>query len=174
MDEPLETNVWKLRGNAILWAPECLTGWCSPAQVTTVRDFLRLYDAKWAGTEARLVGGRALIVAGLEACIDAIPPSEAQRWLEERFYQATIGFQREVAQGGTEAALVFWFAKENRFEYALAQDAYQWHVSREYGTATLPLLRLLWNGSAAEAQEIRALMPDRSRRKVGLYLQRIS
>ena len=149
MDEPLETNVWKLRGNAILWAPECLTGWCSPAQVTTVRDFLRLYDAKWAGTEARLVGGRALIVAGLEACIDAIPPSEAQRWLEERFYQATIGFQREVAQGGTEAALVFWFAKENRFEYALAQDAYQWHVSREYGTATLPLPRLLWNGSAA-------------------------
>ena len=82
--------------------------------------------------------------------------------------------QREVAQGGTEAALVFWFAKENRFEYALAQDAYQWHVSREYGTATLPLPRLLWNGSAAEAQEIRALMPDRSRRKVGLYLQRIS
>ena len=174
MEKPLETDVWKVRGNAILWAPESLDAWCSPAQVTTVRDFLRLCDANWTGTEARLVGGRALVVAGMEACIDALSPSDAQRWLEGRLYQATIRFQREVAQGGTEAALVFWFTKENRFEYALAQDAYRWHVSREYGAATLPLPRLLWNGSAAEAQEIKALMPDRSRRLAGLYLQRIS
>ena len=72
MNEPLETDVWKLRGNAILWLHERLDNWCSPEQVTTVRDFLRLCDAKWAGAEAGLVGGRALVVAGLEACLDAL------------------------------------------------------------------------------------------------------
>ena len=174
MNEPLETNVWRLRGNAILWLPERLDGWCSPAQVTTVRDFLRLCDAKWAGADTRLVGGRALVVAGLEACLDALAPAEAQRWLEERLYQATISFQREVAHGGTEAALVFWFSQENRFEHLMAQDDYRWHASREYGTTTLPLLRLLWNGSAAQAQVINVLMPDRNRRAAGFYLQRIS
>ena len=57
-----------------------------------------------------------LIVAGLEGCIDALTPEEATDWLEHTMYGAVVSFQREVARGGQEAALVLWLAEKSRID----------------------------------------------------------
>jgi hypothetical protein len=75
------------------------------------------------------VNDHTLVVAGLESSLDALPPDEVTHWLEQAVYPAIISYQREVADGGNQAALVFWLVESNRLEYRTSEDAYYWCCS---------------------------------------------
>ena len=82
MGPPLEDDIWTRRGISILWDAEMLSRLCQPKQVVSVRHFLQFHSAGWPEGDLPLVNDNVLVVAGLESCIDALPPEEAVDWLE--------------------------------------------------------------------------------------------
>src|SRR5580704_15826202 len=97
MGPPLLDDIWTRRGISLLWDAETLARLCTPSQVISLRQFLQLHAAGWPEDRLSLVSDKALVVGGLESCIDALPPSEAVEWLEHSVYQALISFEREVS-----------------------------------------------------------------------------
>ncbi len=143
MAPPLEDDSWTRRGISLLWDADGLNRLCNASQVVSLRHFLRLHDAGWPEEGLQLVNDHTLVVAGLEACIDALPPDEAVAWLEGTVYPAIVSYQREVADGGSQAALVFWLVEHDRLQYRTSDDAYYWHCSGEFKHAwACPLRRI--------------------------------
>jgi hypothetical protein len=177
MQPPLiQDDLWTRRGISILWDAERLAALCQPAQVISLRQFLQLHAKGWPEAELPLVNDNALVVAGLETCIDALPPDDACQWLEKTVYQALLSYQREVAHGGEEAALILWFVDHQRLVYQTGDDTYYWHCGTEYKGRQIPLSRCLFNGAQQDLREIRVrLVGDKKADAwVGLYHPRIS
>jgi len=172
-NSPMEIDTWKRQGHSILWDVPGLTSFCKPGQAVSLRQFARLYAARWKGIDEFLVKDRALIVAGLEGSLDSLEPTKAIAWLDAEIYPAITSFQKEVAYGGSEAALIFWFADSRRFEYRQAEQAAYWKCSAAHGKHEIPIGRSLWNGSEPNSQEIREKTTGQTR-FAGYYLQRIS
>ena len=172
-NSPMEIDAWKRQGHSILWDVPGLASFCPPGKAVSLRQFTRLHASGWKGIDPLLVKDRALVVAGLEGSIDALLPSDAIEWLDHDIYPAITSFQREVAFGGSEAALIFWFADSRRFEYRQAEQAAYWKCSAAHGKHEFPIGRSLWNGSEPNSQEIREKVSGTAR-FAGYYLQRIS
>ena len=173
MSLPLEIDVWRRQGHAILWDAAELAALCDAKRPISLRQLLLLKASGWKDVDDYLLRGRALVVAGLEGALDALLPSETVDWLEQVIYPAVLSFQKAVASGGSEAALVFWFAESRRFSYRQAEQATYWQCSNAHGSVEIPLGRCLWNGSEPNSQEIR-VKSDGTARSAGYYLQRIS
>lgn len=173
MSLPLEIDVWRRQGHAILWDAAELAALCDAKRPISLRQLLLLKASGWKNVDDYLIRGRALVVAGLEGALDALLPSETIEWLEQVIYPAVLSFQKTVASGGSEAALVFWFAESRRFSYRQAEQAAYWQCSNAHGSVEIPLGRCLWNGSEPNSQEIR-VKSDGAARSAGYYLQRIS
>jgi len=171
MGPPLEDDSWTRRGISILWDADSLNTLCKARQVVSLRRFLRLHGAGWPENDLPLVNDRALVVAGLEACIDALPPAEATAWLEGTVYPAIVSFQREVADGGSQAALIFWLVEWKRLEYRTSADAWFWHCSGEYKNQQIGLGQCLFNGAQSDLKSIQAPGEKQPR---GLFHPRIS
>jgi hypothetical protein len=172
-NSPIEIDVWRRKGHSILWDGEALAGFCQPEQAISIRQFFRLGSAGWPNIDAHLVKGRALVIAGLEGCLDSLDPTAAVDWMEERIYPLIVNFQKEVGGGGGEAALIFWVAESKRFDYRQAEQAAYWKCSSAHSKQEIPLGRCLWNGSEPNSQEIRVKNGAASR-FAGYYLQRIT
>ncbi len=171
MQAPLvNDDLWTRRGITLLWNAGELNKLCQPKQVISLRKFRQLHDAGWPDAELPLVDDEALVVAGLEACIDALPPEEATAWLEETIYPAIVSYQREVAGGGGQAALVFWLVEHNRIQYRTSDDSWFWHCAGEFKKQQIPLGSCLFNGAQQDLKEIH----DLRGKKLGLYHPRIS
>lgn len=175
MRPPLEIDTWKRRGHTILWDAGSLASFCRAEQAATLRRFLRLHAAGWppAEIDALLVKGRALVVAGLDAALDAMEPDAALTWLEKTVYPAVISYEKNVADGASQAALIFWFADGRRFKHNMSELVAYWDSSLAYGQRGIPLSRGLWNGSSSSMQEIRE-GSDGKPRHVGYHVQKIS
>ena len=100
MGPPLEDDSWTRRGISILWDADCLNQLCQPQQVVSLRRLLQLHAAGWPEADLPLVNDTTFVVAGLESCVDALPPDAAEQWLEHVIYPVIISYQREVADGG--------------------------------------------------------------------------
>lgn len=176
MRPPLEIDTWKRRGHSVLWDASSLASLCPSDQAITLRQFMRLHASGWppANTDALLVKGRALIVAGLDAALDAMDPDEALTWLEKSLYPAIISFEKNVADGASQAALIFWFADVKRFSLNMSEICAHWHCSLAFGNRSIPLSRGLWNGSSVSMQEILEARADGKATHVGYYVQKIS
>ena len=171
MQPPLvNDDLWTRRGNTLLWNAGELNKLCQPKQVISLRKFRQLNDAGWPEDNLPLVDDVALVVAGLEACIDALPPEEATVWLEEKIYPAIVSYQREVAGGGGQAALVFWLVEHNRLQYRTSDDSWFWHCAGEFKKQQIPLWRCLFTGAQEDLKEIH----DLKGKRLGLYHPRIS
>ena len=173
-NSPIEIDTWKRQGHSILWDVPGLRSFCAPGQAVSLRQFSRLHASGWNGVDALLVRDRALVVAGLEGSLDTLTPKSAIQWLDHDIYPAVTSFQKEVAFGGSEAALIFWFADQRRFEYRQAEQAAYWKCSGAHGKHEIPIGRCLWNGSEPNSQEIRDKTGEGPARFAGYYLQRIS
>ena len=171
MGPPLQDDSWTRQGISILWDADSLNQFCKATQVASLRRFLGLHEAGWPDKDLPLVNDRALVVAGLEACIDALSPTEATAWLEGTIYPAIVSYQREVADGGNQAALVFWLVENKRLEYRTSDDAYYWHCSGEYTSQQIGLSHCLFNGAQNDLRPIRASGDKQPR---GLFHPRIS
>ena len=176
MRPPLEIDTWKRRGHTVLWDAGSLASLCRSEQAVSLRRFLRLHAAGWPSAEidVLLVKERALVVAGLDAALDALSPDHAQSWLEKSVYPAVISFEKNVAAGASEAALIFWFADAKRFKFSMSEIIAYWECSLAFGGRKIPLTRGLWNGSSSSMQEIRERTDAKASNHVGYYVQKIS
>ena len=170
----LQDDIWTRRGLSLLWDADSLSTICKPQQVVSLRRFLELHTLGWPESQVSLVNDKVLVVAGIESAIDALLPNDASEWLEKTVYRALTGFQREVAGGGTEAAIVLWFTDTHRFEYRTSDDTYYWHCTTEYKGQQIPISRCLFNGGQADARRIHVLDSKKQEHWVGLFHPRVS
>lgn len=170
----LHDDIWTRRGISVLWDAEALADACTPQQVVSLRRLLQLHTLGWPEAQLRLVNEKVLVVAGLESVIDALPPDEATDWLTEVVYQALVSFQREVAYGGTEAALVLWLSDSRRLEYTTSDDTYYWHCATEYKGHLVPLSRCLFNGGQGDARRIHRRDSSKKEHWIGLFHPKVS
>jgi len=171
MQSPLvNDDLWTRRGITLLWDADELNKLCQPKQVISLRRFRQLHESGWREGDLPLVNEVALVVAGLEACIDALPPDDMTAWLEQKIYPAIVGYQREVADGGNQAALIFWMVEHARLKHHVSEDAWLWHCGGEHRNHQIPLSHCLFNGAQHDLKEIH----DAKGNRLGLYHPRIS
>jgi hypothetical protein len=169
----LQDDIWTRRGISLLWDADSLGNICTPQQVVSLRRFLQLASLGWPEDQLPLVNDEVLVVAGLESAIDALPPDEAADWIEKVVYHGLVSFQREVAYGGTEAAVVLWLSECRRLEYKTSDDTYYWHSATEFKGQMIPLSRCLFNGGQGDARQIHT---DGSNKEhwIGLFHPKVS
>lgn len=177
MGTPLLDDIWTRRGVSLLWDADALAALCEPSQVLSLRRFLLLHRDDWSNVESLMVDNEAtvvtLVVGGLESAIDALPPEDACEWLEQVVYPAIVSYQREVAGGGAEAALVLWLADHRRLDYHTSDDTYHWHCGTEYKGQQIPLGRCLFNGAQRDVRRIQVAGDKKTDHWVGLFHPRV-
>jgi hypothetical protein len=150
------SNRWMRRGFSLLWEPRALTNVIDPASVISIRGFFEMRKAwpeKFPGTD-----GDALVVAGLDGCLDSLSENDATAWLEADLKPAVLSFQEHYG-GGQEAALIFWIASgRTRIGMDLADEEYFWRAGAGRDGARIPIGRCLWGG--AETDVARILVSD--------------
>jgi hypothetical protein len=171
---PLLDDIWTRRGISLIWDAEALAKACKPQQVVSLRRFLYLHSLGWPEKQTPLVDERVLVVAGLEAALDALGAGEATEWVRSSIYKALISFQSDVADGGAGAAVVLWFTDGRRFQHQASDDSYEWKWYAGNSEQSLPLGRCLFNGAQKDLQEIRMRIGADINHWVGLYHPRIS
>jgi len=88
-------------------------------------------------------------------------------------YPAIVSYQREVAGGGDQAALLLWIADHKRLDYRTSDDTHYWHCGTEYKGQQIPLSRCLFNGAQDGLRRI-TVGDGKTEVVVGLYHPRIS
>ena len=174
MNPDLHDNTWIACGTSLLWDAAALKSICPFDAVRSLRELLRLHQAGWPDGQLQLVKGRTLVIAGLEAAMDTLHPDTAVEWLEQTVFPAISDFQRDVADGGREAALIFWLADPKRVFHKASEDTYHWHCAGEHSRKSIPIGRCLWNGAEGSARRIITKMADKTEIWSGLFHPRIS
>jgi hypothetical protein len=170
----LHDEIWNRRGISLLWDADSLAKVCTPQRVVSLRRFLHLHSNGWPAEQLHLINDEVMVVAGLESAIDALPPEQACDWLEQVVYKATVSFQREVADGGGQAALVFWITENRRLTYQTSDDTYYWHCGTEYKGQQIPVSRCLFNGAQHDLQRLHVVDDKTNEHWIGLFHPRIS
>lgn len=174
MSAPLiNFDLWTRQGITVLWDGDQLNNLCEAKDVISLRRFLDLYKAGWPDDDLPLINDKALVVAGLESCIDALNPNDAVEWLSDVIYQAIISYQQEVADGGNQAALILWIAEQRRLQYQTSDDVWYWHCGTEYKDEKIPLSRCLFNGAYRDQRPLH-ITDGNKEFCVGIYHPRIS
>jgi hypothetical protein len=166
----LHDSSWTRRGFTLLWSTEALASVSTPEQVLSLRALFRI-GTTWPED---FPGGRdALVVAGLEPCLDALPPEQVDAWLEQTLRPRLLSFQEQYQNG---AALVLWLpSARRRLKMAPADESYHWRGITP-GRPEIPLGRLLFSGAETDlARLLDAPNKDADGDAwIGLHLQRIS
>jgi hypothetical protein len=138
------------RGFSLLWEPRMLAAVIAPTAVVSIRDFFALrrsWPDDLPGSE-----GDALVVAGLDGCLDSLSEQDAVAWLERDLKSAVLSFQ-EHYEG--QAALILWVASgRNRVGMELSDEEYFWKVGAGRDGYRLPIGRCLWGGAEADVARI--------------------
>lgn len=146
----IQGDRWKRHGFSLLWEPRVLTTVIAPTAVVSIRDFFALRKS-WPD-DLPGSAGDALVVAGLDGCLDSLSEQDAVTWLENDVKSAVLSFQ-EHYEG--QAALILWLASgRTRIGMDLADEEYFWRVNAAKDGPRLPLGRCLWGGAEADVGRI--------------------
>ncbi|WP_263354237.1 hypothetical protein [Acidicapsa acidisoli] len=146
----LHGDVWTRRGMNLLWDGKALSALAEPQSVVSIRQFFAMIG-NWPA-DLPCNEGKALVVAGLEGCLDIMKPGDAERWLDQHLGPAIDAFGRKYELG---AALVFWMPTgKNRFRMNAASEAYSWLCSAPHGHERIEIGRILWAGAEADVRRI--------------------
>ena len=141
---------WIRRGVSLLWEPRALSIIAGPKDVVSMRQFFAM--ARSWPEELPAASGDALVVAGLEGCLDALEEVDAEDWLRHDLKRAVLAFQDEY-QG--QAALIFWLPTgRRRIEMMRATERYFWRRGTGKTEPNLPLGACLYGGAEADAERI--------------------
>jgi len=171
MNEPLKDDVYKRRGISLLWDIANVKEFCDAKKGMSLRSFLLHYANQWKLTEKAVSKSKALLVAGLEGCIDSMNPQDAEEFLRDIVYPAIISFQNKFAGGGANASLILWVGDSSRIEYQTISSKlyYQCSLYKQ----KIPLGQCLFRGAESDLLEI-TTKQDGKENVIGLYQQRIS
>ncbi len=141
---------WRRKGFSLLWQPQLLKDLTEATAVVSMREFFRLRKA-WP-EDLPSGGGDALVVAGLDGCLDAMTEADAVTWLENDLKSVVLSFQ-EHYEG--QAALVLWVPSgRSRVVMGLADEEYLWRAAASRDAAQIPIGRCLWGGAEADVARI--------------------
>ena len=141
---------WMRRGLSLLWDADTLSSVVPPGSVVSLREFFAI--ARSWPDELPGAGGDALVVAGVEGCLDALSPDDGSTWLETDLKRVILEFQDEY-QG--QAALILWLPSgRRRVVMAPATEEYFWKYATSRTAPTLPIGRCLWAGAESDAARI--------------------
>jgi hypothetical protein len=139
------------RGSSLLWEPRALAVLgVPPEEIRPIRSLFEL-SSDWP-EELPSCSGRVVVVSGMDACLDALKPEDAETWLEEDVREALLSFQ-DFYGGG--AGLVFWLPSGGRrVRPSPAMDAWDWKCGAAASGRTLSLGRALWGGAERDARPL--------------------
>ena len=164
----LTTGKWKSSGISILWDGEKLAEICNSSEIHSIRSFFQIEMSGWSD---RLPSnnGNAIVIAGLDTCIDVLSSEEAVNWMEQELYPKLRSFQMEYEN---QASLIFWLPSgKKRIKEVASEASYMWlHWDNK---TQIPISRCLWNGAEKDAKKIIKQGKDGSE-WLGLYHPRIS
>ena len=165
---------WMRRGLTLLWNAEALARVATPEQAISLRAFLKL-RGQWP-EELPAANGDAVVVVGIEGCLDSLTPNDASEWIESDLKGSILEFQDEY-QG--QAALIFWLPSgRNRIKMDAATEEYSWLCEGPYKGQTLAFGRHLFAGAAPDLQRLsnsKEANPDPDGASwIGLYHPHIS
>ena len=165
---------WMRRGFSLLWGTDALFSVTTPQDVVSLRAFFAM--ARSWPEELPGADGDALVVAGVEGCLDALCADDGCTWLETDLKPLILAFQDEY-QG--QAALMLWLPLgRRRITMVSATEEYSWKNAASRTAPALPIGRCLWAGAHSDAARI--VVSDRPDADpdgdawVGLYHPRIS
>jgi len=72
MNPDLRDNSWIRGGTSLIWDADALNRICPAESVRSLRELLRLYQSGWPEDALKLINGRTLVIAGLEAAMDTL------------------------------------------------------------------------------------------------------
>lgn len=146
----LRDTVWQRRGTSWLWDDEALGQVCAVSEVWSLRQFIQA-RGHWSD-DLPSNDNNTLVVAGLDACLDLLAPSDAETWLEAEMKDAILSFQ-EFYDG--QAALVFWLPSgSGRIATNSATDTVRWRCAHPNASDSLDFGRILWGEAHEYPQEI--------------------
>ncbi len=175
MEKSMLDDTWTRSGISLLWDTSSLSKIAKATEILSMRQFFQMAGSGWP-QDLPCSGGSALVVAGLDACLDALSPEEAVEWLEQELYQVLLSFQEEYER---QAALIFWLPEAvSRLEYQTSEETYLWRCAGEYKESRIALSRGLWNGAEKDVRRIlcrdHRQPASKSDGWTGLYHPRIS
>lgn len=174
MKNPCRDSSWLKKGISFIWSAHALQKANDPASVVTLREFFAMSE-NWPDD---LPGnqGNALVVAGVEGCLDSLDEEDAMVWLENDLKQIILKFQSHY-EG--QAALIFWLPSgHSRIHMDRANEEYFWKKTTSKTAERLPLGKSLFAG--AESDIVRIILSEEASPDmdgsawVGLHLLRIS
>lgn len=171
MKASLEDDCWTRQGINVLWDGVALARIGPVSKVISLRRFFDLDQAGWPEDETPLVGGEALVVAGLDVAIDALDPAGVEYWIEQALYPRIQEFQSVFAG---RCALIFWMPDPGRWLENSGEGSFEWRLGSGDQGPRLPLARLLWDGAYQDVRRIEEPGAKGVSRWIGLYLARIS
>lgn len=140
---------WSRHGFSLLWDASMLAEITDPQDVVSIRQLLAMVD-DWPD-ELPAAGGDAVVVAGVEGCLDVLSAADAEQWLVTDLRQAILSFQG-FYEGDT--GLLFWLPSgRNRISMRGASEQY-FFKHRDSGPGGLHIGRLLWSGAESEIERI--------------------
>jgi len=140
---------WPRRGFALLWDTETLTDLTTPEAVLSLRQFFSQVD-DWP-EDLPAANGDAMVVSGIEGCLDILDGHDAERWIETDLKEAILSFQDHY-QG--QAGLILWVPSgRTRISMKGSTEQYYWK-HRDTGPDGLPIGRLLFSGAENEIERI--------------------
>ncbi len=146
----LRDSGWMRRGFSLLWDPTALSNVVSPSEVVSIRQFFTMANA-WP-EDLPGARGDALVVAGVEGCLDALSGDEGKTWLEADLKRAVLSFQEEY-EG--QAALILWLPSgRRRVSMVRATEEYFWKSDSSRNIPGLPIGRCLWAGAESDVARI--------------------
>lgn len=143
-------SVWQRRGVSWIWENDAFSAVAKASEVFSLRELIRA--SKGWPDDLPSNGGNTLVVAGLDACLDLLTPTDADAWLGTELKSTVLSFQ-DFYSG--EAALVFWLPNgQRRLHAELATDAVRWRCSAPHSDDQIEFGRLLWGEAREYPQEI--------------------
>ncbi|WP_176314316.1 hypothetical protein [Burkholderia vietnamiensis] len=150
----IRDTVWQRRGISWIWDAEAMNSIARPDEVLSLRQFMRAVG-RWQDHWPDALPsnqGNAIVIAGLDGCLDLLSPNEADVWLGSEMKDAILSFQDYY---GGDAALVFWLPSgQRRLHVQTASDAVTWRCSAPFSAQQLDFGRLLWGEAREYPQEI--------------------
>ena len=166
MDQMLD-NVWQRRGVSWIWEESALGTVATAMEVASLRELV-LTSSNWP-QDLPSNNGNTLVVAGLDACLDLLSPTEAEVWLERYLKRTILDFQDEYQGDG---ALIFWLPQgARRLQTEVPSDAVYWRCAGPHDGERIDFGRPLWGETQEYPKEI---VMNKGDRHIGLTHARIT
>lgn len=141
---------WTKRGVSFLWDASALSKIVSADKVVSLRQLFTLAKA-WP-EDLPAADGKAIVVAGLDGCLDVLTPDDCAEWLESDLKNILLSFQDEYEN---QAALIFWLPSgKKRIKMSRASELYTWLCSAPHSSREIEIGRCIWGGAQSDIARI--------------------